>query len=154
STDPVLLGRLKDLTDARAWEEFAVRYTPRIYGWCRKQGLQGADAEDVTQTVLANVARRIQSFVYDPGRSFRGWLKAVTRNAWADLVSSCQHGGRGTGDSEVLRRLGRVESGDDLVAELDEKEFEREVLQEAMARVQLRVAVHTWQAFTRVAFEG
>jgi RNA polymerase sigma-70 factor (ECF subfamily) len=153
STDPLLLGRLKDLTDARAWGEFVGRYAPRIYGWCRKQGLQAADAEDVTQTVLTNVARRMQSFAYDPGRSFRGWLKAVTRNAWADFVNSCEHGGRGAGDSEVVRLLGRLESGDELVEELDEKEFEREVLEEAMARVCLRVAPSTWQAFTLVAFE-
>jgi RNA polymerase sigma-70 factor (ECF subfamily) len=144
---------MKDLTDAGAWSEFVGRYTPRIYGWCRKQGLQTADAEDVTQTVLANVARAMKSFAYDPSRSFRGWLKAVTRNAWLDFLSACDNVGRGSGDSEVRRLLGRVESGDDLVSELDEQEFEREVLEEAMARVRLRVAPHTWQAFALVAFE-
>ena len=41
--------------DAGAWERFVWRYRPMIYGWCREWGLQGADAEDVAQDVLARL---------------------------------------------------------------------------------------------------
>jgi RNA polymerase sigma-70 factor (ECF subfamily) len=149
STDHVLLGRLRDLRDERAWQDFVARYTPRIYGWCRKHGLQDADARDVTQTVLGNVVRGLHS--YDPRRGFRKWLKAVTHNAWADFVHASRRG-RGTGDTEVLRLLARVEGRDDLVRELD-AEFERELFEEAMARVRSRVDPTTWQAFQLVVFQ-
>src|SRR5439155_24568741 len=84
-TSPTLLVRLRNVEDKQAWEEFVDRYAPRIYGWCRNQGLQNADAEDVTQEVLAKLARRMQTFVYAPNSSFRGWLKKVTHNAWVDF---------------------------------------------------------------------
>jgi len=46
-----------------------------------------------------------------------------------------------------------VEAHDNLVEELDE-EFARDLLDEAMARVRLRVQPHTWQAFQLLALEG
>src|SRR5947209_2478785 len=47
-----LLSRLrKDPGDSSAWDEFVDRYGPRIRSWCRRWGLQEADAEDVTQIV-------------------------------------------------------------------------------------------------------
>jgi RNA polymerase sigma-70 factor (ECF subfamily) len=149
-TDHVLLGRLRDLQDQQAWRDFVARYTPRIYGWCRKHGLQDADARDVTQAVLVNVVRGLHS--YDHSRGFRKWLKAVTRNAWIDSLRSSEHG-RGTGDSEVLDRLRQVDSGEDLVRELD-AEFEYELLAEAVARVRPQVKPKSWEAFELLVFQG
>src|SRR5262249_44663112 len=136
STSASLLGRLRDLNDAQAWHAFQARYTPRLLTWCGSKGLQPADAEDVTQEVLTRVARCMQTFVYDSGRNFSGWLRVVWHNAWADFVHSCPPGGQGTGDSAVQERLYSLPGGD-LTQEL-EKEFEREVLDEALARVQPR----------------
>jgi RNA polymerase sigma-70 factor (ECF subfamily) len=81
-----LLLRLQSENDERAWEEFVQRYGPRIFQWCRRWGLQQADAEDVTQGVLLRVAQRMRTFRYDPGRSFRAWLKKVAHDAWVDLL--------------------------------------------------------------------
>ena len=49
--------------------------------------------------------------------------------------------------------LQNTEARDDLVKHLEE-EFDREILQEAMHRVRLRVAPQTWQAFLLTAVEG
>jgi RNA polymerase sigma-70 factor (ECF subfamily) len=49
--------------------------------------------------------------------------------------------------------LQSVPAGDQLVNELDE-EFARELLDEAMARVRIRVQQHTWEAFRLLAVEG
>ena len=48
-----------------AW--LAEVYGPVIRGYCRLRGLQDADADDVGQEVLAQVARSIGSFEYEPG---------------------------------------------------------------------------------------
>ena len=38
----------------------------KIYSWCRAWRLQDADAQDVTQAVLAKLAVRLRRFAYDP----------------------------------------------------------------------------------------
>jgi RNA polymerase sigma-70 factor (ECF subfamily) len=154
ATSPTLLGRLARVpSDQSAWGEFAERYGAKIYGWCRCWHLQEADAEDVTQEVLAKLAQKMQSFAYDPGRSFRAWLKTVVHHAWRDFVGSRERHETGSGDTGVLEMLQSIQARDDLAAELDE-EFARELLDEAMARVQARVQPHTWEAFRLLALDG
>jgi RNA polymerase sigma-70 factor (ECF subfamily) len=145
STSATLLGRLRDLGDARAWEEFVARYTPRLKAWCRGKGLQPADAEEVTQEVLVKVAKHMQTFVYDPAKDFSGWLKAVWRNAWVDFVKDRTPGGRGSGDSTVHEQLLAVPGGD-LTKELA-REFERETREEALARVRPQTSPRDWEIF-------
>jgi RNA polymerase sigma-70 factor (ECF subfamily) len=153
-TNPTLLGRLGRLpTDQAAWAEFNERYGRKIYGWCRHWRLQRADAEEVTQQVLLRLVQKLRTFTYDPTRSFRAWLKTVTHHAWRDFLDSRRRPGAGSGDTQVLEMLQTVEARDNLVAQLDE-EFARELLDEALARVQLRVQPHTWQAFQLLAIEG
>jgi len=153
-TSPTLLGRLRQApADQAAWAEFVERYAPKIYGWCRRWHLQEADAQDATQTVLVKLAEKLRTFAYDPAGSFRGWLRTLTHHACSDLLHSRRRPGRGSGDSQVLELLQTVEARADLVEHLEE-EFDRELLEEAMARVRLRVAPHTWDAFRLTALEG
>ena len=49
--------------------------------------------------------------------------------------------------------LDTVEARDDLLKRFEE-EFDRELLEQAMARVRLRVQPHTWEAFRLLALEG
>ena len=149
-----LLGRLRrDPANQAAWEEFVEQYGPKIYGWCRKWNLQEADAQDVTQNVLLKLAQKLRDFQYDPSRSFRAWIKTLTHHAWSDFVEFRQRAGRGSGDSDVIDILHSIEARDDLAKQIEE-EFDREILEEAMARVRLRVAPQTWQAFALTALEG
>jgi RNA polymerase sigma-70 factor (ECF subfamily) len=153
-TSPTLLGRLGRVpADQAAWGEFAERYGRKIYGWCRHWQLQEADAEDVTQQVLLKLAHKMRTFRYDPAKSFRAWLKTVAHHAWRDFVESRNRPGAGSGDTGLLEQLHTVRARDALVEELD-AEFVRELLEEAMARVRLRVQPHTWQAFHLLAVEG
>jgi RNA polymerase sigma-70 factor (ECF subfamily) len=153
-TSPTLLGRLGRVpADQGAWGDFAQRYGHKIYGWCRHWGLQQADAEDVTQQVLLKLAQKMRTFAYDPSRSFRAWLKTVTHHAWRDFVAHGRRPARGSGDTEVLELLHAVAAPDTLADALDE-EFRRDLLDEAMARAQLRVQPHTWEAFRLLAVEG
>jgi RNA polymerase sigma-70 factor (ECF subfamily) len=153
-TSATLLGRLRlDATDQQAWGEFVARYSPRIYGWCRHWHLQEADAQDVTQNVLVTLAQKMSSFAYDPARSFRGWLRTITEHALSDFLASRQRAVLGSGDNQVEEMLHTLEARSDLVSRLD-AEFDRELLEEARARVQVRVEPHTWEAFRLTALEG
>lgn len=154
---------LRDLwnpeNNEEAWGRFLVRYGPLIYGWCRRSGLQHADAEDVRATVLAKLAQALRDFEYDPAQRFRGWLKTVVDNAvrsfWRQRLR--QPGGRGSGDTDVHKALEQTSDPadvDGLVQELDgllEKDLE--LAYQAVARVQERVMTHTWQAYWLTAIE-
>jgi RNA polymerase sigma factor (sigma-70 family) len=147
-----LLERLRrQPEDQTAWREFVDRYAPRIYAWCKQWRLQEADARDVTQNVLLRLAEKMRTFTYDPQRSFRGWLRTLTRHAWSDFVAAQQRAGWGSGSSAVEEFLHSVASGDSLVSHL-EQQFDLELLEEARLRVQDRVDAHSWEAF-RLATE-
>ena len=151
-TSPTLLGRLRhDPRDQTAWRAFVARYQPRILGWCRQWGLQPADAEDVAQTVMLKLAAKMQGFEYDPGRSFRGWLRTLAHHAWSDFVEGQRRVGRG--ETGVLDQLQTVAARDDLTARLND-EFDREILDEAMARVRLQVTPAKWEIFRLTAIDG
>jgi RNA polymerase sigma-70 factor (ECF subfamily) len=152
-TSASLLARIRqDATDQVAWSEFVRRYGQQIYRWCRKWRLQEPDAEDVTQTVLVKLAEKMRTFSYDPSRSFRAYLKTLTHYAWCDFLEARKRPGAGSGDSAVLQALQTVEARDDLVQHLN-AEFDHELLDEAMTRVQQRVETHTWEAFRLTALE-
>jgi RNA polymerase sigma-70 factor (ECF subfamily) len=149
-----LLGRLRrNPADQAAWQEFVQHYGPKVTGWCRRWGLQEADAQDVTQDVLLKLAATMKTFTYDPGRSFRGWLRTLAHHAWSDFLQDRARPGQGSGDSQVLQLLGTTAARDDLASGLEEQ-LDRELLEEAGCRVRLRVAPSTWEAFRLTAVEG
>jgi RNA polymerase sigma factor (sigma-70 family) len=154
-TSATLLGRLRhDVADPEAWAEFVNRYGPLLYQWCRHWRLQEADAQDVAQIVLAKLAAKLPTFQYDPNQSFRAYVKTLARYAWCDVLASRQQpGAGGSGDSVVLELLDTVEAREDLESRVAEA-FYRELLDEAMARIRLRVEPRTWEAFRLTTLEG
>jgi RNA polymerase sigma-70 factor (ECF subfamily) len=153
-TRATLIGRVgRDPNDPGAWAEFVRIYGPKIYTWCGARGLQDCDARDVTQNVLLNLAVRLRAFAYDPDRSFRAWLKTLTRHAWHDFRKAQKRYGQGTGDSLILDGLANVAAHEDLARRLEEA-FDQELLREAVARVRLRVEPRTWEAFRLLAQEN
>jgi RNA polymerase sigma-70 factor (ECF subfamily) len=152
-TNANLLGRVRrDAVDQAAWSEFAGRYGRQVFEWCRQWKLQEADALDVTQTVLTKLAQKMSSFAYDPGRSFRAYLKTLTRYACCDFLESRKRPGTGDGGSQVLEQLATLEAPDDQLHQLY-TECDQELLQEAMSRVRARIQPHTWEAFRLTALE-
>ncbi|MFO0880982.1 MAG: sigma-70 family RNA polymerase sigma factor [Gemmataceae bacterium] len=149
-----LLGILRrDPSNQEAWGRFVDQYGPKLYAWCLRWHLQDADAQDVTQNVLLRLAEKLRDFQYDASRSFRAWLKTLTNHACADFHQSRKRQVSPAGDSEISRLLENMEARQDLLQRL-ETEFDRELLELAMAQVRLRVAPQTWMAFHLTAMEG
>lgn len=152
-TSITLLGRLQQTpSDQAAWVEFVARYGWRINRWCREWGLQEADCQDVTQTVLMKLLKAMQSFRYDPSQKFRAWLKTITHHAWQDLVRGRRkmvEGGKAASDDDLLQSLAaRDELGEQL-----EAAYEQELVECALVRVRPRVRPPTWEAFRLTALE-
>src|SRR6516165_5138331 len=106
STRASLLVRLRDAHDGAAWREFVDLYAPVVYGYARKQGLQDADAADLSQDVLVAVAGAVGRLEYDPGRgSFRGWLFTVVRRKLSNWRRAQRSRPDGGGDTATHRLL-------------------------------------------------
>jgi RNA polymerase sigma factor (sigma-70 family) len=152
ATSTSLLIRLQQIPpDQTAWEEFVTRYGHLISGWCRRWGLQTADADDVTQIVLMKLIRALQVLQYDPAQKFRGWLKTVAHHAWRDLTESRRQAVL-VGDGGPDGGLQVLAARDDLAVQLNGA-YEQELLDLALARVRLRVESQTWDAFRMTALE-
>jgi RNA polymerase sigma factor (sigma-70 family) len=154
STRASLLLRIRaNPSDQAAWKVFVSRFAPLIHAWCRHWKLQEADAQDVTQTVLLKLARTLPDFIYDPARSFRGWLRTITQNAWSDFIKSKWKGVPAAGCSSVMELLDTVQARDDLFQRM-QAGFDAELAEHAMERVRERVEPRTWEAFQLTAMEG
>lgn len=155
-TKITLLHRVRDVRDQQAWAEFVERYTPLIYRWSVRNGLQPTDAADVTQEVLAKLIHSMKQFDYDANRgSFRGWLKTVTQNAVNDLGRSFRKAARGSGDTVMQQQLALVsapETVNQLIKDI-EAQHQAELLSLAESRVRDQVAEHTWAAYFQTAVE-
>jgi DNA-directed RNA polymerase specialized sigma24 family protein len=84
TTSVSLLERLRRPEPSEAWRRFVELYTPLIYYWSRRVGLQPEECADLVQEVLAVMVQKLPEFQYDPKQGFRGWLRTVTLNKWRE----------------------------------------------------------------------
>ena len=126
SSTLLLVQLLACPADADAWDKFVVRYGGVIYGWCRHQGLQDADAQDVTQSVFAGLLHGLSGFDRSRAR-FRTWLYRIVQNRVKDW---CQERSQRLqkGSPDVWDALARQEARKDLATRLNE-EFDMELLE-------------------------
>jgi RNA polymerase sigma factor (sigma-70 family) len=139
--------------DQFAWEEFVDQYGPMIYQWCRRWGLQDADAKDVTQQVLLTLPAKMATFKYNPDGSFRAWLHTLAHHAWHDFRIRARRPALLAGNGQSTDPLRAVTARDDLVRRLED-EFDLELLDEAIGRVRQRVTAPTWEAFRLTAWSA
>jgi RNA polymerase sigma-70 factor (ECF subfamily) len=102
TTSPTLLQRLRQPGQGDAWARFVHLYSPLIYYWSRRTGLQPQDAADLVQEVFALLLRKLPEFDYDGQRSFRGWLRTVTLNKWKEARRRRAAAGGAEADLAVL----------------------------------------------------
>ena len=148
-TPPSLLLQIRDVHDTGSWRTFVDVYAPLVHRYCRRRGLQDADAADVCQEVLAQVACSIRTFEYQPERGrFRDWLGQVTRSKLGRFVHKQGQRERGLGGSVDPEKLDAV-VGAEVDAEWTD-EFNARVLRVSLERIRPDFAANTWQAFALV----
>ncbi len=149
-TSTSLLERARG-QDKQAWERLVDLYTPLVYAWCRRSGLQPADAADVGQEVFRAVARGLAAFHRDrAGDTFRGWLRAIVRNKLRDFAATRKRNPPGVGGSDAAHQIEQLpdqEPQEDVTAD-------RQLLsQRALEFVRAEFEERTWQAFWLVVVE-
>jgi RNA polymerase sigma-70 factor (ECF subfamily) len=153
ATRASLLVRLRDPRDGAAWTEFVDLYAPLVYGYLRKQGLQDADAADLSQDVLGAIAVAVGRLDYDPRRgSFRNWLFTVLRRKlsnWQRAKRTRPDRRSDAADHKVLEQC-PAPAGEEAAWEV---EWEERVFAWACEQVRGDVTDATWQAFWKTAID-
>jgi RNA polymerase sigma-70 factor (ECF subfamily) len=146
-TTPVsLLQRLRQPGEQEAWNRFVQLYTPLLFSWARRAGLQDSDAADLVQDVFAVLLKKLPEFVYDRQGSFRGWLRTLTLNKWRE---------------KQRRRQLPLEPGDTPLAEVTEGaeafweiDYRQQLAARALEVMRSEFRPATWQACWQLVVEG
>lgn len=140
STSVSLLERLRQPASEDAWARFVRLYTPLLFYWARRAGLQESDAADLVQEVFALLVEKLPNFQHDGTGSFRSWLRTVTLNKWRE------RGRRAvlpvTGDDGALAGL----TLPDPLEERWEAEYRQHLVGRALSLMQAEFHPTTWQA--------
>jgi RNA polymerase sigma-70 factor (ECF subfamily) len=147
-TPASLLVRLRQPGDKQAWNQFVELYTPLLYRWARRDGLQDADAADLVQEVLTLLFRKLPEFSYDRRRSFHAWLRTVTRNKWREKLRRAT-----VLIAEGGSALDAAPAVDDFAAN-EEAEYRQHVVAQALAALKNEFPPTAWNAFHEVAVAG
>lgn len=86
TTSISLLDRLRRSGDSEAWGRFVDVYTPLIFYSVKKLGLPPDDVPDVVQDIFVLLLKKLPSFEYQRGDSFRAWLSVIARNKCIDVL--------------------------------------------------------------------
>ena len=156
STSPSLIHGAK-ANEASAWGRLFETYGSLVYTWCRKSGLQPADAADVTQAVFTNVSRSIDAFDHESdGSTFRGWLRVITSNRIRDWARKNEKIPKATGGSTAAAGLQLIEESTDDDSSIVEVSDDPQVgkLSAILEIVRRETEDRTWKAFWRTTVEG
>lgn len=138
--------------EALAWERFVAIYTPVVYGWARRTGLQESDARDVCQNVFVQLVKNLPKFRHDqPGQSLRAWMRTITKHAIVDWAREKQKqvGQRIQSPDDLEQALARTTEGE-AAAEADRDL----VVRHALELVRVDFEPETWQMFWQFQFEA
>jgi RNA polymerase sigma-70 factor, ECF subfamily len=148
-TTPIsLLERLRVQAGPENWRRFADLYTPLLFYWARRLGLQDSDAADLVQDVFLQLMRKLPQFTHNRTNSFRSWLHTVLLNQWR--TAQRRRVALPVPDSDpTLTELPAAE--DEALSEAD---YQHYLAQRALRLMQAQFQPTTWQACWQQVVEG
>ncbi|HEY1191876.1 MAG TPA: sigma-70 family RNA polymerase sigma factor [Gemmata sp.] len=121
-----------------AWDRFVRLYSAGIYSCVRGRGFRHDDVADIVQEVFVALVQKLPTFRHQGGRSFRGWLWAITRN-------KCREWARRRESALVPLELeavsGRAEEP------FWEGEFRRHLIGQIASAIEADYPPEVWRAF-------
>jgi RNA polymerase sigma-70 factor (ECF subfamily) len=150
-TSQTLLQRLRD-NEADAWQRLVRLYGPLVRYWCVRWGLPPEDADDVSQEVFHALAGALPGFRREqPGATFRGWLRGVTRNKLLRFLRDNRQP-RGAGGTDALLLLQGL--ADEAPPEDDPPVELNALYRRALELVRGEFEERTWRMFWQTAVDG
>ncbi len=156
TTNPALLNRLGDWRDHEAWVDFVTRYDPVIRSVSRRYRLDADITEELCQRVWIDLARRMRTFRYDPGLTFRGWLRRLCQSRAIDLMRKKKADAVQALEFDVAGSLiqDAADGFDGDLRAASERPLLLRLAQEVQDDVRRRVEEGTWEIFWKIAVQG
>ena len=152
STSLSLLQRIRT-GDNSGWSHVVDLYSPLIYHWCQRWGVEHSDADDVAQEVFHAAALGIGTFRRErEGDTFRGWLRGITRHKVTAYWRSRSNNPASPGGSEVWQRLQEIPERDAPEDEAEAAQFSA-LYHRAVRLLQSEFEQRTWLAFWRTTVD-
>jgi RNA polymerase sigma-70 factor (ECF subfamily) len=126
-----------------------------LYGWLRRQDVPHDDAQELTQDVLAVIARELPGFAHQ-GRvgGFRRWLREITVHRALGFLRARGVRAVARGGSTFFEQLQQLESPESSLSHQWDREFDQHVLRDLLARMESEFEPLTLRAFRLLALEG
>lgn len=153
ATSATLLQRVRQRENS-AWERLVDVSGPLINPWCVRCGLSPDDANDVKQEVFISISKNIKGFRRERSSdTFRGWLRAITRNHIRAYYRKIAGQPKAVGGSEANERI--QDLPDDVLDEMDFESGEdaRSIYYRMLELVQHEFEKRTWDAFFGTAVQ-
>ena len=151
TTRSSVLRAVADTENEAAWNRLFDLYAGFVFSIARSKGLNDADADDIVQTVFADLARNLPTFEYDRAKGrFRAYLSGLVHWRVNDRLRS------GKRDAE-LKSAFWDEAKSASTAEdedFEEREWQQAAMEEALRRIKPEVRPEHYAAFVASAVEG
>ena len=151
-TRPSLIVQLRTAGNEAAWFEFVELFEPFLQRLVERRGVPPAHVADVTQQVLASIARCIEQWE-DDGRdaSLRRWISRVARNVVIRYMSRERRHAGGLGGSDAMDLLSELPGNETIHLA---NQYEHELVVWAAEQVRGEFIDTSWKAFWATMIEG
>ena len=150
ATRSTLMGRLKDLGDQQAWQEFFDIYWALMFNFVRRAGLNEHDAEEVVMDSMETVARKMEEFEYnrETGR-FKSWLLTIVRFKLGDRFRKQKRRAEKAEmvSLDVVDEGQILDSGEMALEKIWYEEWGKQLIDMALERVKQLVGHRQYQIF-------
>ena len=129
--------------DNAAWNRLVDLYTPLLFHWSLRTGLNEVESEDLVQEVFAALLIKLRTFERQRDGSFRKWLQVVTVNKCRERFRRKQLPTvNGDSSSDPLSAVADPAT----LAEFWEDDYRQQLVQRAMQIMQAEFSEKVWQA--------
>ena len=154
STSSSLIRRVK-ARDTGAWQRLVQLYTPMVYGWARRGGLNDSDAADVSQEVFQTLVAKIDQFQRDQtGTSFRGWLWKITQNQVRLHFRKRTNEPDGVGGTDAAMQFQQLPDFFESAEEPSAEAARTQLVHRTLRLIRNDFSQQVWDLFWRQAVEG
>ena len=150
TTRSSVLKAVADTENTAAWQRLFDLYAGFVFSIARSKGLNDSDADDIVQTVFADLARNLPTFEYDRAKGrFRSYLTGLVNWRVVDRLKASKR------DAELKANFwkeAKTAATDD--EGFSEREWQQAALEEALRRIKPDVRPEHYAAFVASAVEG
>ena len=151
TTRSSVIRAVADTENEAAWQRLFDLYAGFVFSIARSKGLNDSDADDIVQTVFADLARNLPTFKYDRAKGrFRSYLSGLVHWRVNDRLRS----GKRLAELKCAFCEEAKSAASAPDEDFEEREWQAAALEEALRRIKPEVRPEHYAAFVASAVEG